>query len=365
MSFKLIFQSKISQARLGKLKTKRGILKTPLFMPIATRGAVKGITASELRELKAQIVLANTYHLLVNPGEEFLDKIGGLHKFMNWENPILTDSGGYQIFSLAKHREISDRGVNFRDPKSGTQFFLSPEKSIQMQKAIDSDIIIALDECTPKAVSKEKASKAVARTVKWARRCFQEHQKDKREQLLFAVGQGDKFLDLRQKCLTELKKINFDGYCYGGMAPLKTVYKMLEKIIPDYPQNKPRYLMGVGYPNDIVESVKRGIDMFDCVIPTREGRHGRIFLRKKGVELTETGFYETINLPQEKMKFSQDLFFPASDNCLACKEYTWAYVNYLFKIGDYLGPRLASLHNLAFYLNLMKEIREKIEKGKL
>ncbi len=332
-------------------------------MPIATRGVVKGITAAEVRNLKAQIILANTYHLMVNLGEDFLNKMGGLPKFMNWENPILTDSGGYQVFSLAKHRKISDRGVNFRDPSSGTEFFLSPEESIRMQKAIGSDIIIALDECTPKTVSRKEASEAVSRTVKWAKRCFQEHQKDKRGQLLFAVGQGDRFLDLRLQCLKDLKKIDFDGYCYGGMAPLKTVYKMLEKVIPAYPQDKPRYLMGVGYPNDIVESVKRGIDMFDCVIPTREGRHGRIFIRKKGIKLTEPGFYETINLPQEKLKFSRKLFSAGYDSPV-CKKYTWAYVNYLFKIGDYLGPRLASLHNLAFYLNLMQEIREEIKRGK-
>ena len=364
MSFQLISQSKISKARLGKLKTKHGVIKTPFFMPIATRGVVKGITSIEVEELKAQIILANTYHLMVKPGEDFLQKIGGLHKFMNWGKPILTDSGGYQVFSLAKHCEVSDEGTEFRDPNSGTKYSLTPEESIQVQKAIGSDIMIALDECTPKTVSRKVAKTAVNRTVKWAEHCFKEHQKNKQGQLLFAVGQGDRFLDLRQECIGKLKKINFDGYCYGGMAPLKTVYKMLEKIMPEYPEDKPRYLMGVGYPNDILESVKRGVDMFDCVIPTREGRHGRAFIRNSKVKLTDPGFYETVNFPQTKLQYSNKPL-STSCNCTGCKNYTRAYINYLFKIKDYLGSRLVSLHNLAFYLDLMREIREEIKKGRL
>lgn len=364
MAYKIILKSKKSKARLGRLETKHGELLTPFFMPIATRGVVKGVTTQEMKELEAPIILANTYHLLVRPGKSFLKKIGGLHKFMEWSRPILTDSGGYQVFSLSKHRKISDRGVRFKNPSDGSVEFLSPEESIRIQKAIGSDIMITLDECTPYSPEKEAVEKAVARTIKWARRCFLEHQKNKNGQLLFAVGQGDRFLDLRYKCMEELKKMDFDGFCYGGMAPLKTVYEMLEKVLPVYPEDKPRYLMGVGYPDNIVESVKRGIDMFDCVIPTREGRHGRVFVREKKVKLGESGFFKILSFPKKEFLFDKK---PLSGNCKcsACKSYTRSYINYLFKIKDYLGPRLTSLHNIYFYLDLMREIRENIKKGRL
>lgn len=364
MKYQILKESKISKARNGLLKTKHGEIETPFFMPVATRGVIKGIANWETRELNPQIILSNTYHLMLHPGKDFIKRKGGLHKFMGWSGPILTDSGGYQIFSLSSHRTIKDQGVDFKDPVSGRKVNLSPEESILIQRAIGSDIMICLDECTPFASQREDVERAVVRTIAWAKRCKEEHQKNPQDQLLFAVGQGDKYLDLREECLQELKKINFDGYCYGGMAPLKTVYEMLDKVIPFYPREKPRYLMGVGYPDNLVESVKRGIDMFDCVIPTREGRHGRIFLRNRKIKLGKAGFFETSNLPCEKFK-KDNRPLDIGCNCSTCKNYSRAYLDYLFRIGDYLGPRLASLHNLAFYLDLMREIRESIKKGKL
>ena len=363
MSFSLLKQSSKSQARLGELKTAHGKLTTPFFMTIATRGVVKGISTKEINDLAAPIILANTYHLMVKPGRKFLKEMGGLHQFMNWDQPILTDSGGYQVFSLAKHRTITDKGVKFKNPQNGANHLLTPEESIRIQKAIGSDIMISFDECTPYSPDKKTVAKAVERTSKWAGRCIAEHQKNPKGQLLFAVIQGDRFLDLRQQSLEALKALPFDGYCYGGMAPLKTTYGMLEEITPQYPQDKPRYLMGVGYPDNIVESVKRGIDMFDCVIPTREGRHGRIFLRDKKVKLGETGFYQTINITNGQFKKEEQ---PLDKNCScpACQHYTRAYLHYLFKIEDYLGPRLASLHNIKFFLELMKEIQEEIKQGR-
>ncbi|MBU2025741.1 MAG: tRNA guanosine(34) transglycosylase Tgt [Patescibacteria group bacterium] len=364
MSFQLIFQSKKSQARLGRLKTGHGSLLTPFFMPIATRGVVKGISSTELENLKTKIILANTYHLMVKPGREFLKSIRGLHRFMNWSGPILTDSGGYQVFSLARHNTITNQGVKFKDPKSGTRRFLTPEESIRTQKAIGSDIMIAFDQCTPYSPKKSQVEKAVKHTISWAKRCLAQHKKNKNSQLLFAVGQGDRFLDLRLSCVEELRKMDFDGYCYGGMAPLKTVYTMLEKVLPAYPQNKPRYLMGVGYPDNIVQAVQRGVDMFDCVIPTREGRHGRVFLRDKKKKLGRPGFFQAINLQRAEFLFDKT---PLDKNCAcpACRNYTRSYLSYLLKIGDYLSPRLLSLHNIKFYLDLMKEIRKNIRAGEL
>lgn len=363
MPFKLQKESKISQARLGMLKTKHGIVPTPFFMPIATRGVVKGISSEEVREMGADIILANTYHLMVKPGKEFLTKVGGLHKFMKWDKPILTDSGGFQVFSLSHLRKINDKEVVFKDPSNGATHTLTPEESIRVQKAIGSDIMIALDECTPYAPEKATVEKAVERTIKWARRCYKEHQKNKKGQLLFVVGQGDRFPDLRLACIEELKKINFDGFAYGGMAPLKTVYGMLEQTIPAYPENKPRYLMGVGYPDNIVESVKRGIDMFDCVIPTREGRHGRVFVRNPRVKLGNKGFYAQKSLPRLDYQYDKKPLAPKC-SCPACRTYTRSYIDYLFRIGDYLGPRLVSMHNIQFYLDLMREIRSEIKAGR-
>jgi queuine tRNA-ribosyltransferase len=362
MSYKIVLNSKLSGARLGRLKTAHGVLGTPFFMTIATRGVVKGITVEELKEAQTEIVLGNTYHLMIRPGRKFLKEKGGLHQFMNWDGPILTDSGGYQVFSLKDHRKITEEGVEFKDPRDGKKYFLSPKESILVQKAIGSDIILALDECTPYSPQKEKVAEAVRRTIKWAHESYKEHAKNPNGQLIFAVGQGDRFLDLREECLARLKEIPFDGFCYGGMAPLKTVYKMLEKTTPFYSVDKPRYLMGVGYPEDIVEAVRRGIDMFDCVIPTREGRHGRVFVRDKKVKLGDPGFYKRLNF--YNAEWQKETASIANDcACPACRMYGKDYINYLFKMEDYLGPRLASLHNIYFYQSLMREIRREIQQG--
>jgi queuine tRNA-ribosyltransferase len=336
-------------------------------MPIATRGAVKGLVPEELNGLGAQIILSNTYHLMLKPGMTVMKKAGGLHKFMHWNRPILTDSGGFQVFSLAKHRRITDRGVYFRDPLSGAKNFLGPAKAIKIQKTIGSDIMMVLDECTPFNPSRPEVETAVNRTIKWARKCLAEHKKDPRDQLLFCINQGSIFRDLREYCGRELAKMDFDGYAYGGMAPYKLYHKSIAFAEQFFPENKPRYVMGVGEPFDLVESVRCGFDMFDCVIPTREGRHGRIYKLEAKVAKLEIfkaadkkiSFYSKLNL--SGAKFSRD-FAPIDDkcDCYTCKNYSRAYINHLFKIREPLGMRLAALHNIRFFMDLMRMIREQI-----
>lgn len=354
--------------RIGKLETKKGEINTPFFMPIATKGAVKNITPQELREIGAEIVLGNTYHLWLHPGDKLIKKAGDLHQFMNWDGPILTDSGGFQVFSLgarAKEKygksgvKISDDGVQFIDYESGEKYFLTPEKSIEIQLNLGSDIIMVLDECPPFPCDKKDAEKAVERTIEWAKRCkkfFRNKVKNKKEKkpLLFAIVQGGVYQDLRKYCAKELVKLGFDGYAIGGVAvgePREKMKEVLDWVLPYLPEDKPRYLMGLGRPEEIVFAVKAGIDMFDCVIPTREGRHGRLFLRKGGFK------YEAININNEKYKKD---FEPVDQkcDCLLCKNYTRAYLRHLFAVGEPLAMRLASIHNLKFYLDLMKKLQK-------
>ena len=286
--FKILKKSKISKARIGKLKTPNGVINTPFFMPIATRGTVKGLSTADMKNSGAQILLSNTYHLMLRPGEKLMKKYRGLHKFMNWQKPILTDSGGYQVFSLAKHRKITEQGAYFRDPQNGDDYFLSPEKAIDLQLIIGSDIIMVLDECPPYPCSAKYAKKSLELTAKWADRSkkyFQRKIKNKKNTpLLFVITQGSVYKDLRQESARQSVKLDFDGYAIGGVAvgePREKMKKVLEWVLPELPQNKPRYLMGLGRPEEIVMAVKNGIDMFDCVIPTREARHGRLYVRVK------------------------------------------------------------------------------------
>jgi queuine tRNA-ribosyltransferase len=363
--------SKKKNLRIGKLQTKKGEINTPFFMPIATKGAVKNITPQELREIGAEIVLGNTYHLWLHPGDELIKKAGDLHQFMNWNGPILTDSGGFQVFSLGARAKknygksgvkLSDEGVQFIDHESGQKYFLAPEKSIEIQLNLGSDIIMVLDECPPFPCTRKEAEKAVERTIQWAKRCQDYFKKELKARnfkseanpLLFAIVQGGVYQDLREYCAKELVKLEFDGYAIGGVAvgePREKMREVLDWVLPILPEEKPRYLMGLGRPEEIVFAVEAGIDMFDCVIPTREGRHGRLFLRKEGFE------YETININNEK--FKED-FLPvdAHCDCLLCKNYTRAYLRHLFAVGEPLVMRLASLHNLKFYLDLMKDLRK-------
>ena len=392
---------KKNNLRVGKLETRKGEISTPFFMPIATKGTVKNIIPQELREIGAEIVLGNTYHLWLHPGDELIKKAGDLHQFMNWDGPILTDSGGFQVFSLGARAKknfgksgvkISDEGVKFIDHESGTRYFLTPEKSIDIQLNLGSDIIMVLDECPPFPCSRKDAERAVERTIAWAKRCkdyFEEkipsspsrrgvggEVENVRKPLLFAIIQGGIYQDLREYCAKELVKLNFNGYAIGGVAvgePREKMKEVLNWTLPFLPEDKPRYLMGLGRPDEIVFAVNAGIDMFDCVIPTREGRHGRLFLRKGGdvgVDLVsaqkdgqaqglslQNSFYETININNEKYK---EDFSPVDVkcDCLLCKNYTRAYLRHLFAVKEPLALRLASIHNLKFYLDLMNDLRK-------
>lgn len=389
--FKIAEFSKKSKARLGELKTSHGVIKTPFFMPIATKGAVKTLDALDMENLKAQVLLSNTYHLYLRPGMEIIKKAGGLHKFMNWSGPILTDSGGYQVFSLAKMRKISEEGVKFRSHIDGSEHLLTPEDSIEIQMILDSDIMMVLDECPPHPCDYDYAKESLELTTRWAKRCKDffysaspssdgtGSRRFKRfginsvrnpqlklgrnpNQKLFGIVQGSTYKDLRIKSARQLKKLNFDGYAIGGLAvgePRKEMYKVLDYIIDELPQDKPHYLMGVGKPDEIVESVKRGIDMFDCVIPTRNARHGMLYIWKHD-NLNKKDFYETIQITNEK--FKKD-FTPLDKKCgcHTCRNFSRAYLNHLFKTNEMLGYRLTTIHNVKFYLDLMAKIRLNIE----
>ncbi len=360
-------------------------------MPIATKGAVKNLTTHDLLDLGAQIVLGNTYHLWLRPGDGLIAKAGDLHKFMNWQGPILTDSGGYQVFSLgarAKEKygtsgvKLSEKGVEFSDPVNGSRHFMSPEKSIDIQLNLGSDMIMVLDECPPFPCSYEYARESMELTLRWAKRCkdYFERKVISKSQfpiskqiqnsklkiknsidrpLLFGIIQGSVYEDLRKECVQRLVEIGFDGYAIGGVAvgePRKHLYDILDWVVPLLPADKPRYLMGLGKPEELVRAVRCGMDMFDCVIPTREGRHGRLFVWKKNVDSLEDGFYETINIANEK--FTED-FTPIDSacSCEACKSYSKAYLHHLLKTNEPLFLKLASVHNLTFYHELMDKLR--------
>lgn len=367
----------VKNKRRGKLYTAHGVINTPFFLPIATKGAVKNLTPEELRELGAEIVLGNTYHLWLRPGEKLIKKAGGLQKFMNWDGPILTDSGGYQVFSLAGRRDekssvkLSEKGVEFRDPIDGKKYFMTPEKSIEIQLALGSDIIMVLDECPPYPCTREYAKKSLERTTRWAKRC-KEHFDSKilksklkklkfKRPLLFGIIQGSVYEDLRIESAKQLLEIDFDGYAIGGVAvgePREKMKKILEWVLPSLPKDKPRYLMGLGRPEEIVFAVESGIDMFDCVIPTRNARHGSLFVwsNPKAKFPGKKDFYQAINITNEK--FKKD-FKPIDKNCdcYTCENYTRAYLRHLFAVSEPLAGRLATIHNLKFYQDLMKKLR--------
>jgi len=369
--FKLLKQSKKSQARLGRLTTAHGILETPFFMPIATKAVVKNLTADDIKDLGSKILLSNTYHLYLTPGMEVIKKAGGLHKFMDWEGAILTDSGGFQVFSLSKIRKILPGGVEFRSHLDGSKHLLTPKKVLEIQKIIGSDIAMILDVCPSSTASEKEVGEAVEITTKWAKMAQKEIKKQKHsKQLFFAIIQGGVHKDLRLKALGDLVGIekNFsakggpafgwDGYAIGGLAVGESnseMYQVLDYLVPEMPIDKPRYLMGVGTPENIVQAVRRGVDMFDCVIPTREARHGRLY-----VDLSNGYKYKTVNITNAK--FKKD-FFPVNKTNL--KQYSRAYLHHLFKTGEPLGMRLATLNNLDFYLRLMEQLRSDIKNNKL
>ena len=338
------------KARLGKLKTNYGTFDTPMFMPVGTLANVKTLTPEELYNMNSAVILSNTYHLWLRPGEDIVDKAGGLHKFMNYNGPILTDSGGFQVFSLAKKKDISEEGVIFKSHVDGKKLFLTPELSIQIQNKLDSDIAMSFDECIPYPASYEYAKASTERTIRWAKRGKDVHSND--NQSLFGIVQGGEYEDLREYSAKETVKLDFDGYSIGGTSvgeDKDTMYKMIDYAIKYLPIDKPRYLMGVGEPIDLLEGVERGVDMFDCVLPTRLARHGNAFTR-----------FGRINL--KNLKYKED-FTPIEDNCdcYTCKNYTKAYIRHLITCDEMLGGRLLSIHNIRFLIKEMEEIREAIK----
>jgi queuine tRNA-ribosyltransferase len=362
--FAVLKKNKTSQARRGVLKTAHGEIKTPFFMPIATKGAVKGVTPSELKGLDVQIILSNTYHLLLRPGSELIKKSSGLHYFINWDGPILTDSGGYQVYSLCPMRELNAKGVWFKSHLDGEKKLLTPEDSIRAQVDFGSDIIMVLDECVPYPCEYSYARDSVELTTRWAQRCEEEYRKlslKESKSLLFGIVQGSVYEDLRKKSAGDLVKIGFDGYAIGGLAVGESEEKKLEVLnhtVPLLPENKPRYLMGEGKPEGILGAVKRGIDMFDCVLPTRNARHGYLFTELKLKDLEKVD-YRVIRITNEKYISDFSPLDKACD-CYTCQNFSRAYLRHLFVVEDFLGQRLATIHNIGFYMRLMEGIREAV-----
>ena len=350
IEYTLLKTEKNTKARLGKIKTNYGEYETPMFMPVGTQATVKTLAPEELKSIDCGIILANTYHLWLRPGEDIVDKAGGLHKFMNWDGPILTDSGGFQVFSLAKRKDISEDGVKFKNQYNGDALFLTPEKSIEIQNKLDSDIAMSFDECIGWPATYDYCKQSVERTLRWAKRGKDVFNNPR--QSLFGIVQGGEYEELRKHCAEELVKIGFDGYSIGGTSvgeDKPTMYKMVEMSTKYLPEDKVRYLMGVGDPIDIVENVIRGIDIFDCVSPTRLARHGHALTK-----------YGKINL--KNAKYKED-FTPISEecDCYACKHYTKAYIKHLINAEETFGARLLSIHNINYLVNLTKELRESIK----
>ncbi len=375
--FELHATSDRSRARVGQLTTSRGVIQTPFFMPIATRGAVKTLTTQDMRDLQAQILLSNTYHLYLRPGTDLLQAVGGLHSFMDWNGPILTDSGGYQVFSLAgtKNRNgkslvtIKKDGVEFTSHLNGSKHFFTPKDVLEIQRIIGSDIMMILDVCTANPATHLQAAADVKRTTEWAQLARAEYATGAyKDQLCFAIVQGSVFDDLRAQSAHELVELDFPGYAIGGLAVGETheqMYAVLNSVVPLLPAYKPRYLMGVGRPENIIEAVRRGVDMFDCVIPTREARHGRLYTWNDQVpDLTVADFYTQVAITNASFARDFSPINPYSD-ILALRTYTKAYLHHLFKINEQLGLRLATLQNIEFYLQLMKYIRRGVADGLL
>ncbi len=351
--YKLIKEEKETKARLGKIETNYGTVETPMFMPVGTRATVKSLTPEQIRECNAGIILSNTYHLWLRPGEDIVKKAGGLHKFMNWNGPILTDSGGFQVFSLAKNKEkdICEEGVHFKSHIDGKDLFLTPEKSIEIQNMLDSDIAMSFDECPPASASYEYLKNSIERTIRWAERGKKVHSND--NQALFGIVQGGAYEDLRKYSAINTVKLNFDGYSIGGVAndgeSKEDMYKAIDYSVPYLPKDKVRYLMGVGEPIDIIEGVIRGVDIFDCVLPTRIARHGQAFTRDGKINF-------------HNAKYKED-FSPIEENCdcYTCKNYTKSYIRHLINTNEMLGGSLLSIHNIRFLIKLTEELREAIK----
>lgn len=358
--FKLI--NKEGNARRGEFSTPHGTIQTPAFMNVATCGAIKGaVSALDLKRIKCQVQLCNTYHLHLRPGDDKVKQLGGLHKFTRWDGPILTDSGGFQVFSLAKLRNIKEEGVYFNSHIDGRKIFMGPEESMRIQSNLGSTIAMAFDECVENPSPYDYTKDSVHRTTRWLKRCIAEMDRlnsldgtINKQQMLFAINQGGIFKDLRVEHMKEIADLNLDGYAIGGLAvgePAETMYEIIELVEPFAPADKIRYLMGVGTPVNILESVARGVDLFDCVMPSRNARHGQLFTWE-GVRNLNNAKYETDESPIDE-----------SCDCPVCQNFSRAYIRHLLKSGEMLGMRLAVLHNLYFYNNLMEVIREQLDNG--
>jgi len=351
MQFKL--ESRDGNARAGVLGFERGQIQTPVFMPVGTYGTVKAMTPEELIDIGVQIVLGNTYHLMLRPGTEVLKRHGGLHDFMNWPGPILTDSGGYQVFSLGHSRTISEEGVTFRSPVNGDRIFLSPEISMEVQAAMGTDIVMVFDECTPFPATIEAARASMELSLRWAARSKTAH--SGADGALFGIVQGGMYSDLRHASLAGLLEIGFDGYAVGGLSvgePKDEMYRVMRDIAEQLPADKPRYLMGVGTPEDLLEAIGCGIDMFDCVLPTRNARNGHLFTTAGTIKIRNASHRDS-TAPLDPMC-----------QCYTCTNYTRAYLHHLDKTNEILGSRLNTIHNLAYYLNLMRAARQAIAEGR-
>lgn len=356
IKYTLLHKDENSSARYGTLQTNYGTFETPMFMPVGTKATVKSLSPEELKAAHSGIILSNTYHLWLRPGEDIIDKAGGLHKFMNYDGPILTDSGGFQVFSLVKNKEkdITEEGVTFKSHIDGSKLFLTPEKSIQIQNKLDSDIAMSFDECPPYPSTYEYMKKSVERTLRWAARGEKVHSNE--NQSLFGIVQGGEFEDLREYSCKETVKMDFDGYSIGGTSvgeDKDTMYKMIDYGIKYLPEDKVRYLMGVGDPIDIIEGTIRGIDIFDCVLPTRIARHGQAFTREGKINFNNA-------------KYKED-FTPVEEgcDCYTCKNYTKAYIRHLITTDEMLGGRLLSIHNIRFLIKLTEELREAIKENRI
>lgn len=355
VKYELIKECKQTGARLGKLYTPHGTIDTPIFMPVGTQATVKAMTPHELREINAQIILSNTYHLYMRPGHKLVEQAGGLHSFMNWDRPILTDSGGFQVFSLSDLRSIKEEGVYFKSHLDGSKHFISPEIAMEIQNSLGSDIMMAFDECAPYPCDYDYAKNSTERTSRWAVRCIDSHKKPDK-QALFGIVQGGAYKDLRQKSARDLVEMDFPGYAVGGLSvgePKEIMYEVLDYTVPLLPKDKARYLMGVGSPDALIEGVLRGIDMFDCVLPTRIARNGTAITSEGRVVIKNASYKED--------------FGPLDPNCgcYACTNFTRAYMRHLFKAEEILGLRLTTIHNLYFLINLMTGIRQAIMEDRL
>jgi queuine tRNA-ribosyltransferase len=346
-------------ARRGRLEVNHGVIETPIFMPVGTYGTVKAMSPLELKEIDAHIILGNTFHLWLRPGLDVIRKFGGLHRFMGWDKPILTDSGGFQVFSLGEMRKITEEGVKFSSPINGDRLFLSPEISMQIQRVLNADIVMQFDECTPyeidgRAATREEAGQSMRMSLRWAKRSMDEFRREENPNALFGIVQGGMFEDLRDESLAGLEELDFHGVAIGGLSvgePKEDMQRILAHTGPKLPAHKPHYLMGVGTPEDLVQGVANGIDMFDCVMPTRNARNGWLFTR-----------FGDIKIKNARHK-DEDMPLDASCDCYACKNFSRAYLHHLHRAGEILGARLNTIHNLHYYLQLMREMRAAIDEG--